>query len=102
MNTNIFIWNKITFCIHYEGLKLMAIEQTSKNIYNQAEKIYEKNIWNELRVRFNWNSKIAQRKRARPITQSSVELLLKKKLHVNKLNSIKPWEIFKITRFCLI
>ena len=52
MNTNIFIWNKITFYIHYEGLKLMAIEQTSKNIYNQAEKIYEKNTWNETKSPF--------------------------------------------------
>ena len=52
MNTNIFHWNKITFYIHYEGLKLMTIERTSKKLYNQAEKIYEKNIWNQTKSLF--------------------------------------------------
>ena len=30
----------------------MTIEQTSKNIYNQAEKIYEKIIWNKTKSPF--------------------------------------------------
>ena len=74
----------------------MTIKQTSKKIQS-SEKDLGKKLEMKLRVRFNCSSRMAQRKRAGPITQRSVDrnyLLLKETLDVQKITSNIPWNFF--------